>query len=115
MQSLSSDHQRTMSLKGPRVLTYKRMNRTRIIEFEYRDGSDGQTPAADAVRRERRGFPALSLCFCTFFPWSPCLMFVYLYPVPGPVLAALTSKPSVIQINVRRTLHSSRPQSVPVG
>jgi hypothetical protein len=73
-----------------------------------------ESPTADAVRKERRGFPALSLCFRTFFPWSPCLMFVYLHLVLGPVPAALTSITSAVQINVRRALLSSRSQSVPM-
>ena len=50
------------------------------------------------------GFPALSLCFRTFFPWSPCLMLVYLYLFLGRVPAALTSIASTAQINVRRAL-----------
>jgi hypothetical protein len=39
-----------------------------------------------------------------FFPWSPCLMFVYLHLVLGPVPAVLTSKQSAIQINVQHAL-----------
>ena len=46
--AIFSDHS-ALYLWG--ALTHKRTNRTKIIEFEYRDGPDGRAPTADATAR----------------------------------------------------------------
>ena len=82
--------------------TRQRMDSTRIIGFEYRDGPD--EPSRPMLVTKNGKAPPLSLCFRTFLSFVTLLMFVYLYIVLGRVPAAVTSIPSGVQTNVQHLL-----------